>query len=73
MAVDRYTRKLNCSNCGNKGEAHYRENDGWSFMRARDRSVTVTDGFIVVDHGRNHGEETVIKCACGNIVDGVVS
>ena len=72
MSADRYTTSLKCSNCDRQGKAHYRENDGWSFMRARDRSVTVTEGFTVVDHGRNHGETTVIQCACGNSVVGEI-
>ncbi len=66
MARDRYKGKLKCKDCGKKGVASIVENDGWSFMRARDRRVdSVPEGFVVIDHGRDHGTETVIDCICG--------
>ncbi len=63
MATDRYTTHIECPNCANKGKVHISENDGWSFMRARDRHIdSVPDGFTVLDHGRNHGEKSKIRC-----------
>ena len=69
-ARDKYESKVKCDDCGNEGVARISENDGWSFMSARDRHVdSVPDGFTVIDHGRHHGTKTVIQCACGGTVD----
>ena len=55
-ARDRYRWSLECLDCGRSGEAEISEDDGWSFMNRRDRNVDrVPEGFIVVNHGSNHG------------------
>ncbi len=65
-ARDRYRRGLECLDCGRSGEAEFSENDGWSFMNNREHYVeSVSEGFVVVDHGTDHGQETVIGCKCG--------
>lgn len=70
MAVDRYTKSLQCSKCGKHGTARYRENDIPSWWNTRNRSVVVPAGFLIINHGRDHGEETIIQCDCGNVVVG---
>ena len=71
MARDRYSLLLKCPGCGRSGQAHVSENDGWSFMRGdREREVdSVPEGFTVVDHGRNRGDEIIIHCECGSVAE----
>ena len=70
MARDRYSWYLGCSSCERTGRAEVSENDGWSFQRALDRSVdSVSEGFVVIDHGRHHHSETIIRCDCGSVAD----
>ena len=45
-ARDKYVSKIKRDDCDSEGVAHISENDGWSFMSARDRNVdSVPDGF----------------------------
>ena len=65
-ASDRYRMGLECLDCGKSGKAEISENEGWSFINRKECHVdSVTEGFIVVDHGADHGRETVIGCECG--------
>ena len=71
MARDRYTRGIECSVCDVKGEVRISENDGWAFVRgSKGRTVTrLTDGFSIVSHGVNFGEETEIRHnQCGRVL-----
>ena len=66
-ARDSFRLKLKCLDCSREGEAAISENDGYSWMHRRDRQVdVVSDGFIVINHGADHGQETVFGCECGN-------
>ena len=66
-ARDRFRLTLKCPDCDREGEAQVSENDGYSWMNRRDRRVdAASDGFVVIDHGANHSQETVIGCECGN-------
>lgn len=69
MSRDRFYLNLDCPDCGRSGKARVIENDGWSFMSGgpERRVQSVPVGFTIVNHGRNHGEETVIQCDCGGI------
>ena len=68
-ARDRFKWTLECNDCGKSGEAKISENDGWSFMHNRGRTVDeISDGFIVINPGANHGSETIIQCECGTTV-----
>ena len=69
-ARDRFDINLKCPGCGRSGKAHVSENDGASFVFGqREREVeTVTEGFIVVDHGRNHRDTTRFRCDCGRCI-----
>jgi hypothetical protein len=65
-ARDRFKWALKCESCGRSGEASISENDGRSFMNRPDRTIDViSDGFIVINPGTNHGQETIIRCECG--------
>ena len=67
MASDRYNLNVECPNCGKSGKAGVRENDGYSFMNSgSQRNVSsVSEGFTVVNHGRERIEEMAIRCECG--------
>lgn len=69
MGSDRYTLKVECSDCGKSGKANISENDGWSFMNSGpEREVSsVTEGFTVIDHGRRSIEKLAIRCECGSL------
>lgn len=68
-ARDSYNIGLKCPNCHRMGQAHVTEDDGASWIKRRDRCVvSVPEGFIVVNHGRNHRENTIIHCECGGVV-----
>ena len=69
MARDRFSWGLECQKCGHTGTVYISENDGWAYVRGdRDREITkITDGFVVIDPGRNMHEETVINCSCGSV------
>ena len=70
-ARDKYPIHLLCPDCGKSGNARVSETDGWTFMKGdRDRTVDqVPEGFVVVDHGTNHGEATIFRCDCGTLVE----
>ena len=59
MATDRFSWTIKCPKCGKGGEVKLSESDGWSFVKgSRDRHVdSVPEGFVVVDHGREHGQK----------------
>lgn len=67
-AKDRYRIGLECLDCGKSGEAKISENDGWAFQNNKGRQVdSVSEGFIIIDHGANHGQKTMIGCKCGSV------
>ena len=69
MASDNYTLYVLCPDCGSKGEADARENDGWSYMnRGPEREITrISQGFTVIDHGRHRDDKLIIHCECGAV------
>ena len=70
-ARDRFKWALECDDCGKTGEAKMSENDGWSWVHNRERTVDeISDGFMVVNPGFSHGSQTIIQCECGTIVTG---
>ena len=71
MADDRYSLKLECPDCSKLGDAGVVENDGWRFMnRGPERRVeSVSQGFTVINHGRDRIEEMEFRCECGAVAE----
>ena len=67
MSRDRYSRRLECPDCNKMGKANIVENDGWSFVKggSERRVESVSQGFTVINHGRDNTEETAVRCECG--------
>ena len=75
MADDRYSLRLECPDCNKSGKARIVENDGWTFMNSgpESRVESVSQGFAVINHGRDRIEEMAFRCECGAVAGSSLS
>ena len=61
MSMDRHWIKAECGSCGKLVAIRVEENDGWRYQRrgAETRVIQVSEGFVVVEHGK------AVQCECG--------